>query len=205
MLLLNPWLLAVFIFFCRIGDVSLGTLRTISIIQGKTVMAVCLGFFEVVIWITAVSQVFSGVHSNPFLLIAYAAGFASGNAVGMLVERKLALGRVVVRIISEKPDSQIIDALNGHALWITTFEGQRQSRPTTLFYAICQRKHLRDMIRRVKQVDPVLFYAVEPLRESNLELAHQPASQTTSWRVVIDKNALAEKRDSLVPAIGVKF
>ena len=41
----------------RCTDASLGTLRTVSIIQGRRTVAWGLGFIEILIWIFAVSRV----------------------------------------------------------------------------------------------------------------------------------------------------
>lgn len=175
---------AILIFFLRIGDVSIGTLRTIFVVQGKTAISVILGFFEVIIWITAVSQVFVGIEKNPLLVVGYAAGFATGNAVGIIVERKLAMGQVVVRIISPKPDEEIIASVEEHSLWTTTFEGTQKGEPITLFYVICQRKDVPELLASAHKVDADLFYMVEPLRQSKLEL-NQPLPHATGWRSVI--------------------
>ncbi|MGB6001136.1 MAG: DUF5698 domain-containing protein, partial [Thermoanaerobaculia bacterium] len=76
------WLLCILIFVLRICDVTLGTVRTVSIVKGYLTLAVVLGFFEVMIWILAVSQVISRINESIFLAIAFAGGFAAGNAVG---------------------------------------------------------------------------------------------------------------------------
>ena len=97
---LPVWLLAVVVFSLRIVDVSLGTVRTIAVVQGWIKLSVVLGFFELLIWIAAVSQVIARVKEQPILMLAFAGGFAAGNAAGILLERVLALGTCVVRIVS---------------------------------------------------------------------------------------------------------
>ena len=94
------WLLCILIFCLRICDVTLGTVRTLSIVKGYLTLAVALGFFEVLIWILAVSQVITRINESIFLALSFAGGFAAGNAVGILVERRLAMGTSVVRILS---------------------------------------------------------------------------------------------------------
>ena len=81
------WLLCLLIFGLRVCDVTLGTVRTVAIVKGYLSAAVVLGFFEVLIWILAVSQVIVRINESIFLGIAFAGGFAAGNAVGILVER----------------------------------------------------------------------------------------------------------------------
>ena len=85
-------LLGLLIFLARVVDVSLGTIRTIVIVQGKTLVAFVLGFIEVLIWITVVSQVIVSVRSTWYLVLPYAAGFAVGNFVGIMLERWIGMG-----------------------------------------------------------------------------------------------------------------
>jgi uncharacterized protein YebE (UPF0316 family) len=98
-------LVAGLIFSMRILDVSLGTIRTISVVVGRVRLSVFLGFCEVLVWITAISQVFLRVGEQPILVVAWAGGFATGNAVGIAIERKLALGRCVVRMITRNREA----------------------------------------------------------------------------------------------------
>ena len=102
---LPVWALAACIFLLRVADVSLGTVRTIVVVHGRIRLSVLLGFVEVLVWITAVSQVILRLRESPVLVVAYAAGFATGNAVGILLERRLALGHCVVRMISREGEA----------------------------------------------------------------------------------------------------
>ena len=77
-------------------------MRTIVVVNGRVTLSVALGFVEVLIWITAVSQVILRLRESPVLILAYAGGFAAGNAVGIVLERRLALGQCVVRLISSE-------------------------------------------------------------------------------------------------------
>jgi uncharacterized protein YebE (UPF0316 family) len=105
------WMLCLVIFVLRICDVTLGTVRTVAIVKGRITAAAFLGFFEVLIWILAVSQVITRINESVFLALAFAGGFATGNAVGILVERKLAMGTSVVRIISTTHGTEIARAI----------------------------------------------------------------------------------------------
>jgi uncharacterized protein YebE (UPF0316 family) len=179
-------LLAFLIFTFRIVDVSLGTLRTISVVQGRINLSVGLGFFEVLIWITAVSQVISGISSSPLLLVAYAGGFAAGNAVGILLERRLALGTVVVRLISPKAGLDLAATLRQHDYRLTTFAGEGRSGPVHMIYLTCPRRDLPQVIEIAHALDPKLFYAVETARERSSDLG-SPLPYATGWRGLLKK------------------
>jgi uncharacterized protein YebE (UPF0316 family) len=88
--LLSYGILPFLIFLARICDVSTGTVRIIFVSKGKRNIAPFLGFFEVLIWIVAISKIMQNL-DNYVNYIAYAAGFATGNFVGMLIEERLAV------------------------------------------------------------------------------------------------------------------
>jgi uncharacterized protein YebE (UPF0316 family) len=90
--------LPLMVFLARVTDVTLGTLRIIFISRGKRNLAPLLGFVEVFIWITIVSQIVSHAH-NILAYLAYAAGFATGAFVGMYIENRLAIGSQIVLAI----------------------------------------------------------------------------------------------------------
>lgn len=154
------YLLAMLIFGLRIIDVSIGTVRTLAIVEGRLNLSVALGFCEVLVWILAVSQVISRIHESPFLPVFYAAGFAAGNASGILLEKRLAIGSVVLRIISTHGD-QVAEALRQTGQVVTTFPGQGRDGPTTLVYAFCPRKLAPQLITIAQGVDPDLFFVTE--------------------------------------------
>ena len=81
------------IFLARVIDVSLGTMRTLSTIQGRTQLAFLLGLTEVSIWLFVISAVVRSIPDRPILGLFYALGFATGNVVGILLERKIAFGQ----------------------------------------------------------------------------------------------------------------
>src|SRR6187402_1803188 len=104
-------LLPVLIFFARIGDVSINTIRIIYVLGGRRWTATLLGFFESFIWLMAIRQIFEHL-DNWICYIAYPAGFASGIFVGMIIEERIAYGKVIIRIITRKEIKELISFLN---------------------------------------------------------------------------------------------
>ncbi len=98
-------LLPILIFVARIGDVSINTIRIIYVLGGRRLTATTLGFFESFIWLMAIRQIFEHL-DNWICYVAYPAGFASGILVGMIIEERIAYGKVIVRIITRKRDSR---------------------------------------------------------------------------------------------------
>jgi uncharacterized protein YebE (UPF0316 family) len=176
---LPVWLLAVLIFGLRIVDVSLGTVRIIAVVQGWIKASVLLGFVEVLVWLAAASQVIVRIEDSPVLLLAFAAGYAAGNGAGILIERALALGTCVVRIISCQRGEEIAAMVRAGGHRATTFQGRGRDGPRTLVYVICSRRELGRLVRKAREVDPGLFYAVERAVEASTVPA---LVQVNGWR-----------------------
>ncbi len=184
---LPVWLLSVLIFFSRVMDVSLGTIRTISIVGGWIKLAVVLGFFEVLLWIVVVAQVIDRMHESPWLMLAYAAGFAAGNAVGIMVEQRLAFGSVVIRMISTDEGERIADYLRNQGHICTTFNGLGRDGEVKMIYVSSQRKEASNILAAAQEIDPALFYVIERSSESGHRLHRRTTGLATGWRSVIKK------------------
>src|SRR5690554_7216277 len=92
-----PRLSPVIILCGRIVDVSLGTLRINFVSKGEKNKAPLIGFVEVFIWVVVISQIL--VRANDMVsYLSYAAGYAAGNYIGMLIEDRIAFGIVLCRI-----------------------------------------------------------------------------------------------------------
>jgi uncharacterized protein YebE (UPF0316 family) len=173
--------LAGVIFLLRVADVSLGTVRTIVVVGGRIRLSVALGFLEVMVWITAVSQVILRIRESPILAVAFAGGFAAGNGAGIVLERHLALGQCVVRMISSE-GRQVAQILSEVGQVRGIFDSQADDSPEHLVFATLARSNLEEAVRRVKAVDPDVFYVVERFSQIN---GHTPLPRPTGWRAVL--------------------
>ena len=133
-----------FIFGARIMDVSMATIRTLMVVQGRRKYAAIIGFFEVIIYITALGKVVNGLN-NPLNLLAYALGFASGNYIGSYIEEKIALGNLTAQVILNDNDQSIVDELRGHGFGVTVIEGQGKDGPKNLLTIILKRKDMNKL------------------------------------------------------------
>lgn len=152
----------ILIFVARIGDVGLGTLRMTMVIQGRRGPAWVVGFFESLIWTLAAAKVLSSIGDNYWYTIAYAAGFASGGYVGMSVERWLAYGSQVIRIMTRTPLVEYGLRLAG--VTVTRFDGHGRDGPVMLLMVVAQRREIPSLIRKVSDLDSECFYMVEDVR-----------------------------------------
>jgi uncharacterized protein YebE (UPF0316 family) len=175
------WVLAGLIFLLRVADVSLGTMRTIVVVNGRVALSVALGFVEVLIWIIAVSQVILRLRESPVLVVAYAGGFAAGNAVGIIIERQLALGQCVVRMISNEGE-RVASALSSIGSVRGVFRSEMDAPSARLVFATLARSDLPEAVRRAKAVDPDVFCVVDRFSQTN---GRSPLPRATGWRAAL--------------------
>ncbi|NYT07717.1 MAG: DUF2179 domain-containing protein [Methanomicrobiales archaeon] len=156
-------ILPLMIFFFRICDVSLGTLRVIFIARGLKYIAPVIGFFEVIIWLLAIGQVMSNV-TNVASYIAYGGGFAAGTFIGMKVEEKLRLGTVVVRVISPDDVTPLVSYLRQRSFGVTIADGEGSKGKVKIILSVIKRQDLDEVIRGVRDYLPKAFYSVEEIK-----------------------------------------
>jgi uncharacterized protein YebE (UPF0316 family) len=154
------------IFMARICDVSIGTMRIIFISKGKRNIAPFLGFFEVLIWIVAISKIMQNL-DNYVNYIAYAAGFATGNFVGMLIEERLAVGIQMIRVFTYQRGEELMQTLNNLGFGATSVEAHGAKEKVNLIYTIVQRNDLKKVIEIIYNFNPKAFYTIEDVRATN--------------------------------------
>lgn len=161
---INLWVLTpALIFTARIFDVTIGTIRIVSVSRGRRYLAPFLGFFEVLIWLFAIRQIFQHVdHIAAF--IAYAAGFAAGNWVGLIIEEKMALGLLAVRVITAEDATGLAARLRGANFGVTTVSAKGQSGDVQLVFMIIERREYDRVIAMIREVHPTAFISVEDVR-----------------------------------------
>lgn len=147
----------------RIGDVSLGTLRTVVMVQGRRGLAFVLAIAEILIWVFVVSAVITQIRDTPIYGVAYALGFALGTWIGMLWESRLALGRQAVRIITRLgPD--MASVLRERGLVVTQFDGHGRDGPVQQLFLELPRRLARGVIAQARAVDPGCYVWIDDVR-----------------------------------------
>ncbi len=158
-----PWLLPIVIFFGRICDVTLGTLRIIFVSKGERKKAPIVGFFEVFIWVVIISQIFS--HANSLIsYLAYAGGYATGNFIGILVENKIAFGYVLFRVYTKKDGHQLAQLLNKSNFGSTFIKGEGAVSEVDIIETVVSRKSQRKVTKIIDDFDSNAFYLIEDIR-----------------------------------------
>ena len=156
-------LIPLLIFLARIADVSIGTIRIMFISRGMRVVSSLLGFFEILIWLVAISQIMKNL-TNITNYIAYAAGFGMGNFVGISIERKLSLGNLMIRTVTKQNGTELVKSLRSKGYGATGVNAQGTAGPVKIIFTIVRRKDVEKVIEIIKRFNPNAFYTIEDIR-----------------------------------------
>jgi uncharacterized protein YebE (UPF0316 family) len=164
-LFLSPeaWLSAGLIFLLRVTDMSLDTLRVLFVMRGRKAISWILGFFQASVYLIAITTVIRDL-TNPFNIIGYAAGFATGVVLGMVIEEKLAIGHVHMRIISSRLGSGVAERLRQEGYAVTEVPARGKDGMVTMLNCSVLRKDVKKVGFMVNEVDGEAFITSEEIR-----------------------------------------
>ncbi len=152
-----------FIFFSRIFDVSLGTLRIIYLIRGRSVLAAAIGFVEVMIYVVALGMVIENL-DRPLNVLIYGFGFAAGNYVGSFIEEKVAVGIVNVQVITMKNGIDIEELLRDLGYGVTSMDCYGKDGPHRILNILMKRKTLPLFLKQMQDLDKQAFVSINDTR-----------------------------------------
>lgn len=154
--------LYILIFVVKTIEVSMATIRLVLNSKGERIKGALLGFFEVMIWLLVVSSVLNNITKDPFKIVAYAAGFALGNFLGVFIESKIALGTSSMQVVSSKETGDILsNTLRAEGFGVTIIDGKgiEDSLKTVLFIQL-KRRNIKTAAKKIKEIDPKAYIIV---------------------------------------------
>jgi len=156
-------ILPLLIFLARITDVSLDTLRIIFINKNFRYCAAVSGFFGVLIWLLVIRQIFQQLN-NPLCFVAYAAGFAAGNIVGITIENRISIGKVIIRTITRREAEDLVSVLRSKGYGVTVMDAEGMTGPVKIIFTVAERSNVESIVETIKRYNPNAFYSVEDVR-----------------------------------------
>ena len=177
-----PWLLPIVIFFGRIIDVSLGTLRIIFVSKGDKDKAPLIGFVEVFIWVVVISQILSRAN-DMVAYLSYAGGYAAGNYIGLILENRIAYGVILCRIYTQKNGFELIKALNKLNIGATMTHGKGSTNEVDIIETVVDRKVMKSLETTINNFDSNSFYVVEDVRTKKNGIFPKRITILTRWRI----------------------
>jgi uncharacterized protein YebE (UPF0316 family) len=180
--------LPIIIFIARIGEVSVNTIRIIYMLGGRRYTATIMGFFEAFIWLIAMRQIFQHL-DNWVCYVAYPGGFAAGIFVGMIIEEKIAYGKVIMRIITRKDVTVLLEYLVRQDLRYTKVNAEGPEGGENLVFTVLKREHLDELLAKLRDFLPTAFYTIENVKAAGengtLPVGHSGSNLFTWLRGVI--------------------
>lgn len=160
-----PFLVSgLFIFLARVADMTLATLRILLLMRGRSLYASLIGFVESLLYIIALSEVIKRL-DNPFHLVFFAAGFATGNYVGSFIEERIALGFVTAQIVSLDCYETLQKTLRNAGFGVTSVEGCGKDGIHHILYVLLKRRDLPRLMRLISCEDEKAFVSIVDTRK----------------------------------------
>jgi uncharacterized protein YebE (UPF0316 family) len=168
--ILDSWaftwiILPLIIFFARICDVSIGTLRVVFISRGNKYFAPVMGFFEVIIWLVAIGQIMKNL-TNVLCYVAYGGGFAAGTFIGMWIVDRLSMGTSLVRVITSRDITSLEERLRAMGYGVTVQHAEGREGDTRMLFTVVRNQDLKDVMELVERFNPRAFYTIEDIRSA---------------------------------------
>ncbi|PKK89703.1 MAG: hypothetical protein CVV64_12930 [Candidatus Wallbacteria bacterium HGW-Wallbacteria-1] len=183
----NPILLSLLIVLARIADVSLGTVRTIMVFRGYRALAAVIGFFEILIWITAAGKVLTNLNEW-YLVVSYAGGFAIGNYTGIWIEAKLAMGVQLVRVVSENTDIHMADILRARGYTVTSLPAfGRNGSAVEILLVVEKRRDVPKLLEAIAAVDENAFFTIEDIKTAHRAIFNGKETQSAPGILMVAK------------------
>ncbi len=153
----------ILIFCARIIDVSIGTIKLVFITKGFKNISAIMGFFEVLVWLLAISQIMQNL-TNFINYIAYAGGFAAGTYISLCLEDKLAMGNYIVRVITKKRPGKLMKYLKDHGYGVTVVGGRGIAGRSNIILTVVKRKDIEKITNCIKRFNPHAFFSIEEIK-----------------------------------------
>jgi len=160
---------ALSIFLLRIGDVSISSVRIVTLMRGRIALAAIMGFFESLFWVVAAAIVFSADLHNPVRIIAFAAGFGTGTLLGGHIERWLAMGTAFIRVVTPVSDNPVADALRREGYPVTVLNAEGRDGEVRVNFLVLPRRKVKEALAIISHAIPTAFVTVEDIRIAEIE------------------------------------
>lgn len=169
-------LVSLLIFVLQATNITVGSLRVMMLVRGNRLAAGGLALIESLVWVYAAGQVINDL-ANPVKVISYVLGFSVGTMVGVTVERWMALGKTLLRIVAPVSSPQVVDELRARGYYATVLNGEGRDGDVRVIFSVIPRKKMRVLEELVLKINPQAFVTFEETRTLGLMRAHMTVPQ----------------------------
>jgi uncharacterized protein YebE (UPF0316 family) len=153
------------IFFARLIDVSLGTLRTVYTVKGKHIWASLIGIIEITVWFSVVKEALNVDNNSIFIVLSYALGFSVGTYLGGFLSKKLIKTKLTVQIITMKDYSKLIKDLRYHHFGVTVLNINSGITKKCMLFLEIDADRLDKLRSIIRNIDPKAFVVVNETKD----------------------------------------
>jgi uncharacterized protein YebE (UPF0316 family) len=90
-----------------------------------------------------------------------------GNYIGMVIEEKLSIGNVLIRIIPKKDTSDLIAYLRESNYGVTSVRAEGSKGEVDIVFTIIKRKDIEHVVAIINKFNPNAFYTIEDVKAIN--------------------------------------
>ena len=155
------------IYFARILDVTLSTIRTFYTLKGKTIFSSILSFFEVLVWFLVARQALNVDLDSLWIPISYSLGYATGILIGSFISNNFIKGVENVTIITKKENDILINTLrnNGFGISIIDLKNDFDNIKKQMLVIEVDKRYLKKLIKIVKSIDKEAFISISETKQ----------------------------------------
>ncbi|MDF2820458.1 MAG: hypothetical protein K0R15_899 [Clostridiales bacterium] len=142
----------IFIFFGKILEVTVATVRVVLINRGEKEKGSILAFFEILLWLFITGTVLVGFQDDIIRIIVFAVAFALGNYLGSILESKLAFGLCSIQVIVPEGDQsqELVSLLRANDFAVTILKGRGKDGERDLMVLHILRKRVPKAVTIIK-------------------------------------------------------
>jgi len=153
----------VFIFFGKIAEVAVSTLRIMLISRGERVKGVIAAILEYTLWIFVTASAITNFQDDPLKVIVLIIAFGAGNFMGSWLEEKLAFGLCTISVITSNHEDtrEMTKELRaaGHAVTVMDAEGIHNQKRAVLSLTV-RRKLANDVLKLINETNPRVMVTI---------------------------------------------
>lgn len=156
------FLLCLKIFFVRIIDVSLGTVRTLITVKGRTLLASMVGFVEIFVWFVIVKEALNTTETSLWIAIAYSLGFATGTYIGGYLSDRFIKGNFSVQVVTSGHNHQLLEMIRkeGYGVSVIDVKGQDHTKEKYMLFIEIKKNNFEHLKKLIHSIDPKAFIVV---------------------------------------------
>ena len=151
------------IFFARIIDVSLGTIRTVLVVRGRRFTPAFIAFFEVLIWFLIAREALTTEVTSILIPICYAGGYATGTYIGGFISNNLVEGLIGVNVTTKTSGAkQMVEEIRsaGFGVSVIDLKNPQDDEDKTMLIVQLNKSKLKTLTAIIRKNDPDAFVVI---------------------------------------------